>query len=165
MKPKTLEKLNERYVGKACTIFTTPVNRHFNEQQAREHFVIEIEEINLDGVWGFHPFYGNSSFYPWSHIVGIYEEIVLDPNNPDHLKLIEEFQKKTGKEVLSDVSPHLTPPMSNTVSIQSVETPSSDPILEEPDDGKITFVDIQKLARLAKKTKKDYEMKKQHEDD
>lgn len=156
MKPKTLEKLNQRYVGKACTIFTTPVNRHFNEKQAREHFVVEVEEITLDGIWGFHPFYGNSSFYRWEHVIGIYEEIVLDPNNPDHIKLIEQVEKETGKPILSDVSPHLTP----TLSTQSIEMPPPDPV-EEPDDGKVTFIDIQKLSKLAKKTKKSYDISKE----
>lgn len=78
-------------------------------------------------------------------MVTITEEMVLDPSNPEHVQMIREYEQKTGKKVISDVSPHLSPTLETTT-----------PPAPEP-DGEQVFVDIRKVARLAAATKKNYD--------
>ena len=55
MNGRTLEKM-QYFVGKVCSIVTSSMNRAFDEQVNREHFVIMVEELTADGIWGTHPY-------------------------------------------------------------------------------------------------------------
>jgi hypothetical protein len=154
MTPKTISKL-QYFAGKVCSIFTGPINRTFDETHSREHFVVKVQEIDIDGLWGTHPYNGTVSFFPLNDIKLITEEIVLDPDNPVHAKMLQQYQEKTGETIISDVSPHLAPiippppPPSQLVTINGLK-PSTQPVQEmEP-----AFVDIKHLSALAKSTKK-----------
>lgn len=149
------------FVGKVCTIITTQINRQFNEQVARDHYAIRVGEVTLDGIWGVHPEHDIVSFFPMTHIVSIHEEMELSMNNPEHKKIIEEYETKYGKkpdikfndegrekELLPVVQPKKQPPV---------------PTFEESDaDGedKVTFVDIEALSQLAKHTKRSFDAEK-----
>jgi hypothetical protein len=149
---KTIEAL-QYFKGKTCTIITRPINRQFDETRSREHFVVDIRDINRECVWGTHPYNGTVSFFPMNQIISIQEEVVLDPvNNPAHRKMIEEYEKETGKKVVSDVSPHLAP---------TVTAPPKPVVKEEtpPPEGE-AFVDIKRLTQLARQTKEGYDSKK-----
>jgi hypothetical protein len=151
MTTKTVERL-KYFEGKVCTILTSPINRKFNETFAREHFVVEIKEINRDCIWGTHPYNGTIAFFPMQHVISIQEEIVLDPvNNPEHRKMIEEYEKKYGKKVISDVSPHLAP---------TTFSPPPPSVKEETPPKEVAFVDIQRLTQLAKQSKESFDNKK-----
>ena len=143
LKPRTLEKL-QYFVGKVCSVFTAPLCRNFDELRAREHFVVRVEDIDTDGLWGTHPYNGTVSYFPQEAIRLITEEIVLDPNNPEHAKMMKEYQEKTGKPIMSDVSPHLAP------SLQTEPVPV-EPTIETPEEP--AFVDINAMSMMARKAK------------
>lgn len=153
MNAKTLQLMRERFNNKVCTIFTKPINRTFTDATWREHFAIRVLDVGPDGVWGQHPYNGTMSFFRLEEIVFIQEEIELDPNNPDHVKMIREYEKQSGKKILSDVSPHLAPtlpePPANPLAV--IEAPVKE---EEPEGVDATFVNIDVLEKLAAGTKR-----------
>lgn len=165
---KTIKKLKDKFEGKVCTIFTRPVNRTFQERIWREHFAVKITEITHDSVWTLHPYTQTESWFNMDDVVLIQEEVELDPNNPQHIEMIKEYEKETGKKLFSDVSPHLAPKLPEVIHPVAKEhiplttsipttVPLSLPILGEMEEaqgeGDSAFVDIDWLERLAKKTK------------
>ena len=144
---RTISKL-QYFVGRICTVFTGPINRDFDEVRSREHFVVKVREIDIDGLWGTHPYNDTVSFFPLSEIKLITEETVLDPNNPEHARMIQQYQDKTGETIVSDVSPHLAPTVSPP--LQSVDTDDTGLGNLQPESA---FVDIKHLTALAKQTK------------
>lgn len=147
MLSRTLEKL-QKLVGKVCSVVSVAMNRSFDEKIAREHFVIRVQEINQDGVWGTHPYNPDLiSFFAFPHIVSIHEEVELDPNNPEHQKMIKDYEDQTGKKLKSDLqgSPKPEPP---------IKEPSPGP---QPDEGSAVFVDIEGLEKLAAQTKRAFD--------
>ena len=152
MNGRTLEKM-QYFVGKVCSIVTSSMNRAFDEQVNREHFVIMIEELSADGIWGTHPYNDELvSFFSMDHIISIHEEFELDPNNPDHAEMIKEYEEKSGTKLEGDI--RKPKPESNGLNIiESNGTPLPDP---ESDKGGMTFVDISSLEKLAEHTKKTF---------
>lgn len=119
------------------------MNRAFDEKISREHFVVLIDEITMDGIWGTHPYNPDLlSFFNMQQVISIHQEIELDPDNPEHAQMIQDYEEKTGQEL----KPDMRPP-----NIQE-ETPS-----EEPEGG-VTFVDIENLEALAESTKRASEL-------
>lgn len=150
IKSRTLEKLNH-FVGKVCSIMTTPINRNFDERVAREHFVILVSEINADGIWGTHPYNSDlMNFFRMENVVSIHQEEVLDPNNPEHQQMISEYEKKTGKKIKSDLG---RSPVDQNNLLPIIENPP--PVI--PGEGDSVFVTIDNLEKLAEDTKKNYE--------
>jgi|SRR5215831_2388589 len=81
------------FVGKACTIFTHPVNRNFNEKQLQDYFIGMVESVDARGIWTKHPLTGCKNYYPMEGIIAICEEqVVHDP------KILEKY-KEARKEV------------------------------------------------------------------
>lgn len=141
MLSRTIERL-QKFVGKVCSIISVAMNRNFEERIAREHFVILVQEINQDGIWGSHPYNPDLiSFFAFPHIVSIHEEVELDPNNPEHQKMIKEYEDKVGKKPNNDLKdiPQITK--------KSVQQDTS------------VFVDIEGLEKLAEQTKKTFDLK------
>lgn len=135
----------QHFKGKVCSIISTSMNRSFDEQISREHFVIYIDDINSDGVWGTHPYNDELiSFFAMEHIISIHQEIQLDPSNPEHAKMMEDYEDRTGKTATTDLQGTPT------------KEASSD---EEPDDA-VTFVDIDELSKLAESTKRTFTAEK-----
>ena len=93
MKHATIKSL-EYFVGKVCTVFVTEMPKHFTHQQFNDYFVGLVESASEDGVVTLHPITGSKNFFPYSHIMGISEEQVLDPSQPDQAELIEELKQK-----------------------------------------------------------------------
>lgn len=100
---------------------------------AIEHFVVRVQEINSDGVWGHHPHSGMLSFFAMPHIILIAQEIELNPENPEHAQILQEYEQRTGKKVESDLG---------TVQEQTA-----------PPKEEVPFVDIDYLESLAAQTK------------
>lgn len=145
------------FVGKICTIFTNPVNRNFDEKMSREHFVIRVGEITADSIWGIRMDENGAVWFSTDQVVGIQEEQELDPNNPEHKKMIEEFEKRSGKKMKSDIGSFGQPPEPpKSVELPIMGQQKSPPPKQE--DGDTTFVDINSLEELAKKTKRSYDM-------
>ena len=158
MNGRTLERM-QYFVGKVCSIVTSSMNRSFDEQVNREHFVIMVEDIGADGLWGTHPYNDELvSFFAINHIISIHQEFELDPNNPEHAEMIKEYEEKSGKKLESDIRKHKkAEPASNGLNIiESKGTPLPDPA---EDKGGLTFVDIASLEKLAEHTKKSFAAK------
>lgn len=151
LKPRTLEKM-QYFIGKVCSVFTSPLCRNFDEARAREHFVVRVQEIDTDGLWGTHPYNGTISYFPQESIRLITEEVVLDPNNPEHARMIKEYQEKTGKAVISDVSPHMAP----VVELETKKAELPEPIDEE-ESQEPAFVDVKNIALMARQARRSFE--------
>lgn len=76
-----------------------------------------------------------------NHVISIHEEIELNPDNPEHAKLIKDFEERTGQKASPDIQG------------EPKEKPSGS---EEPEGG-MTFVDIDNLEQLAESTRRNYE--------
>ena len=160
----TTIKHMEHFIGKICTIITPAINRNFDDVISREHFAVRVLEVTRDGVWGMNPNGSNTaSFFNMNYIVSIHEEIALDPDNPEHKELIEEYEKKTGQKLESDirnifevVASEVNKPNPLPV-VDQKETP--EPAYPDSDDDKATFVDIKSLAKLAKETRRAFDMR------
>jgi hypothetical protein len=149
MNANTLKNM-QHFVGKVCSIVSTSMNRSFDESISREHFVVRVQQISMDGVWGTHPYNDEMlSVFMMPHIISIHEEVELDPSNPDHAQMIAEYEKKTGQKIKPDIK-KLEPAKPTTGSLLPVlkETPVSK-IDESVDTGDATFVDIESLENLA----------------
>ena len=121
------------------------MNRSFDEKISREHFVVRVQEITPDGIWGTHPYnHEMVSYYAMNHIISIHQEIELDPNNPEHAQMIQDYEQRKGTTIQPDIigSPK--------------ETPS------EESEGAMTFVDIENLEQLAETTRRNFETLTQH---
>lgn len=139
-KPRTIERL-QYFVGLVCSIFTQPTCRQFDELRSREHYVVLVEEIGPDGIWGKHPYRQTMSFFPIESIIFIQEEQELNPNDPEHREMIQEYEKQTGKKIVSDVSPKIAPQIKSQ---------------QPPEEVAATFVDTDHIASLIKQTKMSY---------
>ena len=148
IKPRTLEKM-QYFVGRVCSVFTGPLCRSFDEVRAREHFVVTVQDIDCDGLWGTHPYNNTVSYFPLESIKLITEEVVLDPNNSEHARMIQEYQERTGKKVVSDVSPHLAP----TIEPKSETPPEIPLIVEDEEEPQPAFVDVSHMTSMARSAK------------
>lgn len=152
MNTRTIQDL-QYFLGKVCSIVSTSMNRAFNEQTSREHFVVRIQTINSDGIWGTHPYNEDlTSFFALSHIISIHQEVELDLNNPEHQQLVKDYEQKTGKKLKGDIE-----------HIQANLESNSDllPIINETSPaestGDATFVDIANLEVLAEQSKRTFD--------
>jgi len=149
MNPRTIEHL-QYFIGKVCSIVTTSMNRSFDEKISREHFVVIIQEIDSDGIWGTHPYNPSLvSFFNIEHLISIHQEEVIDPSNPEHVQMIKEYEQKTGKKVQGDLKD--SPAVTKKPLLIVIE---ESPVSEVSDTGDATFIDIDSLERLAEDTRR-----------
>lgn len=93
MKITTVKKLQQKFQGKICTIMTHPIaKRDFNDAQFADFFTGVVDEIDDDGIFTTHALTACKNFYFFSQVIGIIEEQVLDQQNPEHIKIIEEVK-------------------------------------------------------------------------
>jgi hypothetical protein len=148
------------FVGKVCSIISASMNRSFDERISREHFVVRVREVTMDGIWGTHPYNEEMvSFFAMPHVISVHQEVELDPENPDHAEMILQYEKKTGKKIKPDVGPKADF-SSRRVSegkkdLTVIEKPPVPEVI--PDTGDSTFIDIASLEKLAEQTKRTFE--------
>jgi len=93
MKITTIKKLQERFVGKICTILTTPIAKtNFSDTQFADFFTCVIDNLDEDGVLATHPNTGCKNFYNLTNIIGIVEEQVFYEDNPEHAEIISKIK-------------------------------------------------------------------------
>lgn len=156
MNANTLKNM-QYFVGKVCSIVATAMNRSFDETLSRRHFVVRVQEVTTDGIWGTNPYDKDMvSFFAMPHIISVHQEVELDPTNPEHAALIAEYEKRTGKKIKSDLG----------APIQKMEPKKDLPVIEKTPameaeeastTGDATFIDIESLERLAEQTKRTFE--------
>lgn len=152
MKPKTIENL-QYFVGKVCSIVTTSMNRSFDERISREHFVVVVQTIDIDGIWGSHPYNPDLvSYFSLEHVISIHQEEVIDPSKPEHAEMIKEYEQKTGKSIKGDLknSPPVAPKPKELLPVLKETSPVSD----NSNTGDAIFVDIESLERLAEDSRR-----------
>jgi hypothetical protein len=93
MKITTIAKLQEKFVGKICTIITLPIpKQNFSDTQFADFFTCLIKSLDQDGIFATHPTTGCENFYNLSHVVGIIEEQVFYEDNPEHAEIISKVR-------------------------------------------------------------------------
>jgi len=92
----------EYFKNKFCTVFTTPINRNFKEEnpgtypkQIFTYFAGMVEDVSPEGIMLTQFNTGLKTFLFKSHIVGIAEEQMLDPDDPQHKEIIEKFKQES----------------------------------------------------------------------
>ena len=141
MNGKTLAKM-KYFEGRVCSVVTTSMNRSFDEKISREHFVVRVEDVSPDGVWGTHPYnHEMVSFFSMPHIISIHEEIELNPENPEHAKLIQEYEERNKVKAKPDI----------------IGEPREKPPEPSGSEGGMTFVDLDQLEELAEGTKRNFD--------
>jgi hypothetical protein len=136
------------------------MNRSFDERISREHFVVRVREVNIDGIWGTHPYNDDMvSFFSTAHIISIHQEVELDPSNPEHAEMIADYEKKTGQKVKPDVGkiPEKKADKKSAELMPIIETSPVSKVDEDLSTGDATFVDIASLERLAESTKRSFD--------
>ena len=164
MNTKTIQDL-QFFSGKVCSIVTTSMNRAFDELVSREHFVIRIQSINSDGVWGVHPYNKDLvSFFALPHIISIHQEVELDLENPEHAAMIKEYEEKTGKKLKADFDSRnheeekKQSKQNNLLPVIDNNKPNQTDISAENEQGgDATFVDIASLESLAEQSKRTFD--------
>ena len=152
MNGRTIEKM-QYFVGKVCSIVTSSMNRAFDEQISREHFVVRVGEVTIDGVWGTHPYNSDVvSFFSMNHVISIHEEFELDPDNPEHAEMIKEYEEKSGRKLTGDL--HQAPKNDNPLNV--IQDAQEEPPAPETDEGGLTFVDINSLEKLAAHSRRSF---------
>lgn len=92
----------EYFTNKICTVFTVPFNRDFKSENPNtfpqpmfHYFVGRVLEVDSKGIWleQWNSKKKLRSFFFFNHIISICEEEVLNPQDPNDSKLIEEYKK------------------------------------------------------------------------
>jgi len=101
-----INKLKKIFLGKICTIFTTPINRDYKAENPTTYpkplytyFVGLIEDIDDGGVYTTQPTTGLPSFFLWSNTVGLAQEELLDPENKEDAKVIEGIKSEYKEKI------------------------------------------------------------------
>ena len=89
--------MKEKFIGKICSVFTTPLNRDFSKEgnnyleSMNHYFLGVVESFDEHGLLLTQP-KGLQVYVTLNHLVAIAEEEVLDPENPDDAKIIDEYK-------------------------------------------------------------------------
>ncbi len=142
-------KVLQQFVGKPCSIFVEPNARQLNEKQAINYYLGVVESVDADGVLMRHPGTGCRNFFFMRYVVGLCEEEILDPNNPDDAKVIEQYKKQVDKEEAKQPAPPQMPrpPMPP----MPAQPPKED--LHQQQVGDSPFVELNAIQELAKRAK------------
>jgi len=129
MKRKSIQS----FVGSVCTIFTTPINRNYKEENPQQYpmqlynyFMGVIEKADENGVYLRQVAEDLMGFFFYEHIIGIAQEKVLDPDDPNDAKAIKSLQEKV-----------------EAAKKKATEAPKPPPQTSQ-------FVDPERLAKLAR---------------
>lgn len=157
MNSRTIQEL-QFFVGKVCSIVTTSMNRSFDEMVSREHFVIRIQIVNADGVWGVHPYNKDLiSFFSLPHIISIHQEVELDLDNPEHAAMIKEYEEKTGKKLKADFDSRTNESKEKEDLLPVLDDVEIQKHSEADQVGDATFVNIANLESLAEQSKRTFD--------
>lgn len=100
MTSTTIDKL-KGFLNKPVTIFTRNIGRSFQETQYNDYFTGICTGVNVDVIETVHPITKCKNIFFIKNIIGICEEQQLDPENPEHKKIIKEIydSKSIDKEL------------------------------------------------------------------
>jgi hypothetical protein len=123
------------FVGKVCTILTSPINRDFKQEnpstypeQLYNYFMGRVLEVDgRGGIWleqVLTPEKLKCYFYG-QHIIGVAEERVLDPNVPENAEIIEKIKSANvaatkQAEAITESLPKSTSPFVDVGSLTEI---------------------------------------------
>jgi hypothetical protein len=131
----------EYFVGKVCTVFTTPINRNFKEENPNTYpkpmyqyfmgrvLVVEHNGILIEQVISENPNKKLRAYFRMEQIVGLAEEEELDMSNPADAAVINEI--KSGNKQAIDKAQE---------NIEQLEVIKKNP-----------FIDIDALSNMSNK--------------
>lgn len=67
------------FVGKVCTIITSPINRNFSEKILLDYFLGRIKKFDEMGIWYEHLNSKKMNFVFYSYVVTVAEETEIKP--------------------------------------------------------------------------------------
>ena len=143
MKPSNLNSL-KYFKGKVCTIFMPTSSLPFDEETARQHFTLRVQDVDPEGLWGTNLTTDTVSFFRWQHIMAIQQELELNPEDPKHAELIQHYEQKQEQQV-EPAAPACT----------GCGSQSDVPAASQPGDA--TFINIDSLTQLARQTRHSYD--------
>jgi len=79
------------FIGKIVTVFTMPINRNFTEKVLVQYFMGEVQSVDNTGVLIKQLGVQRQSYFIWSNILGIVEEEVLHPDDPEDAETIADI--------------------------------------------------------------------------
>jgi hypothetical protein len=129
----------EYFVGKVCTIFTIPTNRDFKSENPQtfpqpifHYFVGKVLGIDNKGMFieQWNSAKKLRTFFFLNHIVSISEEEILDPSNPNDMKIIQDYKKV------------------NEESVKKVKDGAEQLKKQKEELSKNPFIDIESLSKL-----------------
>lgn len=94
------------FIGRVCTVTTTPINFPFKTRQMVDYFTGVITEIHTKGIMMTHPLTGSKSYILMKHIVSISEEQVMDeiPKEDSYTPIKEEKQQFLNADALEELA-------------------------------------------------------------
>jgi len=117
-----MQNLNH-FIGKVCTVFTSPINRNYKEEQLHNYFLGVVESVDSEGI-SLGQLTGNlKTFLFFPHIVGIAEEEVLNPDDPQDAETIGKLKEAAKKQIKDwnvpppSSSPHFAEGRANSVKM------------------------------------------------
>lgn len=95
MKQSTVKKIQDKFVGKVCTVIMAQLSKNdFTESQFADFFTGVINEIDEDGILMTHTITGCKNYYMMGMVGCIIEEQVLYDDKPEHKSIIEQMKNK-----------------------------------------------------------------------
>jgi hypothetical protein len=82
------------FINKVCTVTTLAINFKFQYEQMVDYFTGKIDSIDDDGILMTHHITNCKNYIFLSHVVSIAEEQVLYKDNPNHAKIIDDYEKE-----------------------------------------------------------------------
>lgn len=137
----------ECFVGKICSVFTTPLNRDFALegpsylQQLLHYFLGTIESVDDEGIL-LSQQNGLKIYVFKSHLIAIAEEETLNPDNPEDAKVIKNL-----KPLPTRRPPSPLPPKDEEMPVPKKEVTE----VKIPD-----FLDIESITTLANNLQKNF---------
>jgi len=131
------------YLGKVCTVLVDRLvsfQSNMTPEEATQTFTGVVNNIDSHGVYITDLTSKTRNFFTMDHIVGLREEKVLDPNDPNDQKEIEIIQKAMEIKEERENAPAPDPAPSKVEEMESIGKESA-------------FVNISDLQRLAKESK------------
>ena len=138
------------FVGKICTIFTSPINRQFDERQNLDYFVGRVDGFDDKGILMSHVVSNCKNFYFFQNVISIAEEQLVDSDDP----ILKEYEsiKEQKKNQSQQQQPQQQQPQPKQPQPQQQQPAQYHE--EEVNDS--PFVDITAISDLAKKAKESY---------
>jgi len=148
------------FVGKICTIFTSPINREFTERQNVDYFVGRVDGFDDKGILMSHVISNCKNYYFFQNVISIAEEQLVDSDDPivKEYESIKEQKKAQNTQPQQPQQPQPQQPQPQQPQPQQPQPQQPQPAQyheEEVNDS--PFVDIAAISDLAKKAKESYE--------